>query len=178
MIFLWSWIYMNLTKIFTDSCEVILYKGQWIYPIFKCGWNGFQKVKEQSLYNDEIKQCEKINVFIRDPLLRWRGGINKYSQLNNIENDDIVRQIENDKLVDKHWLPQYFWIMHLSKFYDGDIQLLPMSAIPHSRKNETPNKKPVRTLKDYGKEDNVLLSMCNSTYNIKEVLNKVKNVLS
>ncbi len=169
---------MNLTKIFTDSCEVILFQGKWIYPIFKCGWNGFQKVKEQSIYDEQIKNLKQIDIFIRDPSLRWRGGINKYSQLNKIDNEEIVKQIEQNKLVDKHWLPQYYWIMHLSKFYNGDIKLLPMSAIPHDRKNETPNKKPVRMLSDYGREDKVLLSMCDGVYNIKEVLNKVRNVLS
>ena len=56
---------MDLSKIFTDDCEVIFYNKQWIYPIFKCGWNGFQKVKEESKYNKEIGELENINVFIR-----------------------------------------------------------------------------------------------------------------
>ena len=169
---------MDLSKIFTDDCEVIFYNKQWIYPIFKCGWNGFQKVKEESKYNQEISELENINVFIRDPLQRWRGAINKYAQLNNMSNEDVVSKIETEGLVDKHWVSQYYWIMHLSKFYKGEIMLLPMSAIPHDRKNETPNKKPVRNISDYGKEDKILLTMVNVSWKITDVLNKVKNVLS
>ena len=169
---------MNLSSVFTDRCEVILYKGQWIYPIFKCGWWGFQLAKEESKYNEDIGQLENINIFIRDPLKRWHSAINKYAQLNNMHNEEVVTQIEQDGLVDKHWVPQYYWIMHLSKFYKGKVSLLPMDEITHERNNETVNKKPTRTLNDYGKEDKILVTMCNQTYTITEVLNKVKNVLS
>ena len=169
---------MNLSKIFTDRCEVILYQGQWIYPIFKCGWEGFQRVKEDSKYDKEISNLTSIKVFIRDPLQRWHGAVNKYAQLNGMDNEEVVTQIQEGSLVDTHWVPQYYWIMHLSKFYKGEIMLLPMSAIPHDRKNETPNKKYARTLSDYGKQDEILLSMCNVSYKIKVLLNTVKNVLS
>ena len=169
---------MNLSNVFTDKCEVILYKGEWIYPIFKCGWAGFQLAKEESRYNEDISELENIKIFIRDPIQRWHGAINKYAQLNNMDNEQVVAQIETDGLVDKHWVPQYYWIMHLSKFYEGDVILLPMNAITHNRSNETVNKKPTRKLKDYGKEDKILLTMCNQSYKIGEVLNKVRNVLS
>ena len=49
---------MDLTNVFTDRCEVILYKGEWIYPIFKCGWAGFQYAKEESKYDEDIRELE------------------------------------------------------------------------------------------------------------------------
>ena len=56
---------MNLSNVFTDKCEVILYKGEWIYPIFKCGWAGFQLAKEESRYNEDISELENIKIFIQ-----------------------------------------------------------------------------------------------------------------
>jgi|TARA_E500000318_G_C3562614_1_gene214163 hypothetical protein len=169
---------MDLTSVFTDRCEVILYKGQWIYPIFKCGWSGFQYAKEESKYDEEIGTLETINVFIRDPDQRWHGAVNKYAQLNNMSNEQVVTLIEREGLVDKHWVPQYFWIMHLRKFYLGDITLLPMEAITHERNNPTPNKKPTRAVKGYGENDRILIKMCNQTHNITDVLKKARYVLS
>ena len=75
---------MDLSNVYTGDCEIILYDNKWIYPIFKAGWTGLQRVKEDSRVNNEITgTAGNIFVHIRDPHKRFVGAINKYSQIHN-----------------------------------------------------------------------------------------------
>ena len=171
---------MDLSNLYTGDCEIILYDNKWIYPIFKAGWTGLQRVKEDSRVNNEITgTAGNIFVHIRDPHKRFVGAINKYSQIHNKPIPDILERIQNNHLSDRHWLPQYNWLQHLSKYHDGDITLLDMHHLPfNSSVGEVPNKKPVQVLEHYVKADKILLTMCNTTTHIRNIIKEVNNVLS
>jgi len=40
----------------------------WIYPIFKNGWNGFRRAKEESKFNEQIKDVDNLKVYLRHPV--------------------------------------------------------------------------------------------------------------
>ena len=92
---------MDLTSVFTDRCEVILYKGQWIYPIFKCGWSGFQYAKEESKYDEEMKSMQtKVEELSRNhdvQLKKLQDNLTqlheKYQKMEEGKNAEIQRAV-------------------------------------------------------------------------------------
>jgi hypothetical protein len=166
-------------KILNTDCEIIRMGQDWIYPIFKNGWNGFRLAKEESRFNEHISEVEMINIYIRNPVARFSSGVNKYAQLHGMEPDMVVQQIESEGLTNRHWMPQWYWLLHLSKYYKKDVKILPMSAIPHARTKETPNKKQIRVLEDYVSVDLYLMDRwMNSTVNLIQLIKESRHVLS
>ena len=118
-------------------------------------------------------------MFLRDPRERFVSGVNKYAQIHNLEPSDVVDKIEQGELTDRHWVPQYYWLMHLSKYYNKDVKLLPMSDIPHNKRNLLKNKKPVRVIEKYTLVDHfIMAAFLNTTTNLKELIKECRNVLS
>ncbi len=166
-------------KILTTDCEIIRMGQDWIYPIFKNGWNGFRRAKEESKVNEQIADVDIINVYLRHPVSRFVSGVNKYAQTNKLDPDDVVDKIQIEGLTDRHWMPQWYWLLHLSKYYKKDVKLLPMSAIPHNRKKQTPNKKQVRVLEDHiGVDLHIMNNWLNTTINLEKVITGSRHVLS
>jgi hypothetical protein len=161
------------------DCEIIRMGNDWIYPIFKNGWNGFRHAKEESKFNEQIADVGLINIYLRNPVSRFNSGVNKYAQDNGMEPDDVVYKIETEGLTNRHWMPQWYWLLHLSRYYKKSVRLLPMSAIPHTRKNETQNKKQVRVLDDHVAVDLHLMDRwLNTTTDLAKVLEESRHVLS
>jgi hypothetical protein len=166
-------------KILNTDCEIIRMGQNWIYPIFKNGWNGFRHAKEESKFNEHISEVDLINIYLRNPVSRFSSGVNKYAQLHSMEPDTVVHQIKTEGLTDRHWMPQWYWLLHLSRYYKKDVRILPMSAIPHDRKKETPNKQQVKVLYDHVEVDLYLIDKwMNRTANLVQVIKESRHVLS
>ena len=163
---------MDLSNIITTDCEIIRMGDEWIYPIFKNGWNGFRRAKEESKFNKEIKDVDMNNIYLRHPVERFISGVNKYAQLHKLEPEDVVDKIEREGLTNRHWMPQWYWLLHLSKYYKGDVKLLPMSAIPHNRKDKSPyGKKLVRVLEEHiGVDLYIMNNYLNTTAKLETVV--------
>ena len=90
---------------------------------------------------------------------------------------------ENCKLINKHFAPQYVWLMHLQKFHKGTVTLYPFKDIKKFTKKHThkwstlsaTEKEPVAQIEEFVDKDFLLLKYLNKTLTIKELL---KNVLS
>ena len=169
----------NLNDILNTDCEVIRMGEDWIYPIFKNGWNGFRRAKEESKFNEQSKDVDNLKVYRRHPVSRFVSGVNKYAQLNDLEPEAVVDMIQTEGLTNRHWIPQWYWLLHLSKYYKKEIELLPMSAIPHNRKKETPNKKQIRVLEDHIAVDLYIMNNWLGTkVNLETVIKESRHVLS
>ena len=59
---------MDLNNILNTNCEVIRMGDDWIYPIFKNGWNGFRRAKEESKFNEQIKEVDNLKDQEREEL--------------------------------------------------------------------------------------------------------------
>ena len=102
---------------------------------------------------------------------------------NKVEVEDTWNLIAQNKLINKHFAPQYVWLMHLQKFHKGTVTLYPFKDIKKFTKKHThkwstlsaTEKEPVAQIEEFVDKDFLLLKYLNKTLTIKELL---KNVLS
>lgn len=116
-------------KLTTADCEVIKFSKKLnIYTIFKNGRSSLTIYADRNnlpiIKNKEISNLKNITVYVRDPLERFVSGVNTFFYQNQLKiNDNNLKKIDNLEIVDRHFMPQSFWLMHLYKFYRGDIIL-------------------------------------------------------
>lgn len=122
-------MYKSWTRLFLADCEVIKFSTSLnIYPIYKNGRSSLKQYAELNNFpivkNKEIAMLDDINIYIRDPLERFVSGVHTFCYLNNCKiNYDILEKIDKSKIVNQHFLPQCFWLMHLFKFFKKNINV-------------------------------------------------------
>jgi hypothetical protein len=131
-------MFKNLTDILTADCEVIqLPNDQFVYPIFKNGRSSLVeyawKNKLKILKNKEISDCKKITIFLRSPKDRFASGVHTFFNLTNSQciDENILKKVESFDIVDRHFAPQYLWLFHLLKYFDGIVELKPVDDLYH-----------------------------------------------
>ena len=174
---------MKLTNILSGDCIVCKIKSRAVYPIFRVGSMSLKAEASKTYTNEKIKFAN-IDVLIRDPGDRFVSGVNEYARQINADVESTWQQIYDGKIIDKHFAPQYVWLMHLQKFHTGTVTLYPFKDIKkftklHKDKWEYTNrprkKVDVALLKDFVEKDYKLLEHLNKTLTLKDLL---KNVLS
>tara|TARA_B100001057_G_scaffold412887_1_gene429197 strand:- start:1805 stop:2326 length:522 start_codon:yes stop_codon:yes gene_type:complete len=173
---------MNWNNILSSDCTVCKLGPRMVYPIFRCGFTSIRATADKTYVNEEIK-TKNIDVLIRDPADRFMSGVNEYARQNKVEVEDTWNLIAQNKLIDKHFAPQYVWLMHLQKFHKGTVTLYPFKDIKKFTKKHThkwstvsaTEKEPVAQIEEFVDKDFLLLKYLNKTVTIKELL---KNVLS
>jgi len=125
-----SKIFKNLKNILTADCEVIKLKdSQYVFPIFKNGRSSLTQYAEKNnlkvFKNKEILNLKKIKVFLRSPRDRFVSGVHTffYQNHNGLINKKILKKIENFDIVDRHFMPQYIWLLHLHRYFKGEIKI-------------------------------------------------------
>lgn len=126
----------DLTDILTADCEVIKFNDeQFFYPIFKNGSSSLTMYTEENnlniLKNKEISSLKKITVFLREPKERFVSGVYTFFYLTNNQliDDTILKKIESCDIIDRHFVPQYVWLLHLYKYFKGLIEFRPVSEL-------------------------------------------------
>lgn len=126
----------NWIKIITADCEVIEFPGNiFIYPIFKNGRSSLDiysaRKKFNRYVNHQISKLTNIKIYLRDPVERFISGVYTFFYFTNSQKVDpkILQQIENFKIVDRHFVPQYLWLLHLYKFYKGNVEFRPVQEL-------------------------------------------------
>lgn len=129
-------MFKNLSDILTTDCEVYEFKkNTFFYPIFKNGRSSLQifaQKKKLKLYkNEELRNLKKIKIFLRSPQERFVSGVWTYFYFtnNHILDETILKKIENFKIIDKHFVPQYIWIFHLYKYFKGLIEIVSVDEL-------------------------------------------------
>jgi hypothetical protein len=122
-------MFKNLTDILTADCEVIRFNDeQFVYPIFKNGRSSLTTYGKKNnllfLKNKEISNCKKITVFLRSPIERFVSGVHTFFYLTNNQliDTDVLLKIENFEIINRHFIPQYLWLFHLHKYFNGLIE--------------------------------------------------------
>jgi|TARA_R110002153_G_scaffold266459_1_gene429797 hypothetical protein len=136
---------------------------------------------DKTYVNSHIAKCKHIDVMIRDPGDRFVSGINEYSRQNNLNIEETWKLVEQGKLVDRHFAPQYMWLLHLYKFYKGTVTILPFDHIKqitsvHERKDDI--NKPVPLLKSFLNMDHAIVEHYNETFELGRLIERYRNVLS
>jgi len=110
-------------KLFTTECNVIDIENFTVYPIFRVGWTSLTSLTKKIYTNGEISNCKKITVLIRNPNDRFISGLNYYCKSNKLNINETYKLVQQGKLIDRHFVPQYMWLLHLYKFYKGPITI-------------------------------------------------------
>jgi hypothetical protein len=135
-------MFKNLTEILTADCEVVKFDAeQFFYPIFKNGRSSLIMYAGTNnlplLKNKEISNLKKITVFLRSPKERFVSGVYTFFYLTNNQliDKNILKKIESFDIVNRHFIPQYIWLLHLYKYFNGIVEFKPvlelLSLIPN-----------------------------------------------
>ena len=169
-------------KLLNTDCTVVNVGEHTVYPIFRNGYSSLMSVANRTYVNEKIADCKHIDILIRDPGDRFISGLNEYCNRNTLDVKQTWQLVEQDKLVDRHFAPQYMWLFHLYKFYKGTVTLKPFSFIKkitktHINKYRT-EKVPVALLKSFVDVDYELIKNYNDSMELGELIKRYRNVLS
>jgi hypothetical protein len=166
-------VFKNLTDVLTTDCEVIKFNNeQYFYPIFKNGRSSLTIYAGTNnlplLKNKEISNLKKITVFLRSPEERFVSGVYTffYFTNNRLIDENILKKIESFDIIDRHFIPQYLWLLHLHKYFKGIIEFKPVSElynlIPNRDGPWTNNPTPWKIITQ--EEKNKILSIKHKKY--------------
>lgn len=120
--------------IFPDRCEIleIVPSQRYVFPIYK---NGSSSLYESGFrVIDDVASIQQVDVFVRDPYERFLSGVHSYLQYATAQDPKLDRytalKFVNEYLfLNRHYAPQFHWLVNLQRFNTGKIRLLPMDAI-------------------------------------------------
>ena len=173
-------MFKNLTDILTVDCEVVKFDTeQFFYPIFKNGRSSLKIYAGKNnlllLKNKEISNLKKITVFLRSPKERFVSGVYTFFYFTNKQliDEKILKKIESFDIIDRHFIPQYLWLLHLHKYFKGIIEFKPVlelyNLIPNRDGPWTDNTHPWKAITQ--EEKGKILSIKHEKY--IEVDNKI-----
>jgi len=189
-------------SLFPDRCEVIeiIPAQRYVYAIFKNGHSSLSSYQiannPRVLVNQQIKKIKSVDVIIRNPYDRLISGINTYIQHTIKENPSLdLATVEwfaqNYLYLDRHYCPQFFWLLNLSRYTNVDtiLNLLPISAISEiTGRNDKPigvadiSNELVKKLSQiknnemYQRIDTVIFELIGQSMTFNEILQKIKIV--
>lgn len=117
--------------IFPDRCDVLEIDSQrYVYPIFKNGSSALKSVQHRVLGNDEIKQINTVDVFVRDPYERFLSGVQTYLRYNpHLHRETALHFISEYLFLNRHFCPQFHWLVNLQRHARVNMRLLPIAQI-------------------------------------------------
>jgi hypothetical protein len=169
-------------KLLATDCCVLGIKDYTIYPIFRVGSTSLKAASDRVYVNEDIRSCKHINVMLRDPGERFISGLNEYSRIHSMDIKETWHLVKQGKLIDRHFSPQYIWLLHLYKFYRGEVTLRSFDFINnitdiHRRKDSTTKKK-IPVLKEYIKIDQRIMKHIGQRLEIGKIIEEHIHVLS
>ena len=128
---------MYWSKLLNTTCEAIRVEpyGFVTYPIYKNGrtslWEYATDNNCKTFINEELKTLDHIIVYLRNPLERFISGVHTYLEFENLgsQEDTILKQIEEMTVCDRHFVPQFIWLIHLSKYFKGTVRIDSVSEL-------------------------------------------------
>ena len=169
-------------KLLNTDCKVFALGDNFVYPIMRNGSTSLRAVAGLKYTNNEIKKCQNIIVFLREPADRFVSGINEYCLQNKVDLYQTYNLVQAGKLVDRHFSPQWIWLLHLSKYYKGMISLKSLDDVGayceehlHKSKNKITDIDP---LENFIGVDRVLMKHLGQTVDIVSLIRNCKDALS
>lgn len=120
--------------IFPDRCDVIevVPSQRYVYPIFKNASSSlhFEAIHSdwRIIINEQIRKLSHIEVVLRDPHDRLVSGLNTFVQRvlqdnSELDPNTVVWFAKNYLFLDRHYCPQFFWLINLARYLNPDTQL-------------------------------------------------------
>lgn len=168
-------------KLLNTDCVVVGVGPHIIYPIFRVAQSTLMSVCDRKYVNKEIDSCHHVDVLIREPEERFVSGVNEYCVQHDQNIEQTCKLINQGKLYDRHFTPQYIWLMHLYRFYKGFITIRPfkhISNITDVHLHKSKSKTDVPICERFVAVDRHLTKYYNQTVNIKYLIKKYNYALS
>jgi hypothetical protein len=119
---------------FPDRCEVIevIPSQRYVYPIFKNASSSLYQQANQSKWkikiNAQIQKLNNIEIVLRNPQQRLISGFNTFVQHTIRDHPDldlttVIWFAKNYLFLDRHYCPQFFWLINLSRYISVDALL-------------------------------------------------------
>ena len=169
-------------NLINTDCVVVDIGEVTVYPIFRNGSTSLLDSCDRIHVNDQINDCENIEILIRNPDDRFISGINMYSEQNDLSVEETWSKARRGTLVDRHFCPQYIWLLHRYKFYKGTVILRKFEHIKaltsiHRKKSKI-KKKQVPILNNFVSGDHRLMRLIDRPMDLKNLVERYKHVLS
>lgn len=180
--------------LYSDNLIVVKIGTEHIFPIFKNGSTSlFQHCNEFGGMQFNISELndisDNITVIIRDPVERLKSGLatviyNLKTQHPFLDQNTIEFLLKQYLYLDIHYIPQFHWILNLSRFINPEIKLhlKPMSYLKKITSfNETPIKTDKVEVSDelaqdlYLQLDTILYNQIGKKLTFKEIVSIIKN---
>ena len=174
-------MHLHWNNLLNTDCVVVDVDTHSIYPIFRVGHTSLMYACQKKYVNSEIKKLDHIDIMIREPEERFVSGVNKYCKDNKLNVESTWKKINNGTLQDRHFAPQYVWLLHLYKWYKGSITIWPFNKIKditdvHHAKSK--KKIDVPVVESLVAVDRHLIKYYNKTLDIGYLIKKYKHALS
>jgi hypothetical protein len=190
-------MFKNWLKLVTTDCRVIqLSDTMFVYPMYKNGSTSLEYYSKKNhlniFKNKEISKLKNITVFLRNPIDRFISGVHSYLEYEKIKDiDKELKKIERFEILDRHFIPQYFWLLHLLKYFNGDLEIKSVSdlyaLIPNRgtpvdvRKITEERKEKIRSV-NYKKciavDEQIIKKYMNKNVKLKKLIKEFKNAVS
>ena len=168
-------------KLFNTDCEVYKIGNHHVYPIFRNGSSSLQLVCEKIISNERLAKCVNIHVLIRDPAQRFQSGLNQYCNVyHGLDVLETLEKVKKGELIDRHFSPQWTWLLHLYKFYKGNVTLRAFDHIGDYcdvHVNKSKYKTKVQAPKQFLEIDYNLTRYFEQTIELETIVNEFRNVL-
>jgi len=189
-------MFKNWTNIFTTDCSVIkMLNGECVYPIFKNGRSSLNEYalenKLKILKNEQLSTLKEITIFLRDPVERFISGVHTVLEFEDIiDVPAFLKKIENLTFYNRHFIPQVYWLLHLLKYFKGNVKLLPVEELyniipnrnaPNINKLTAERKQQILSIKhkNYIQADQRLMHRyLGKTVELKTIIEEFRYVLS
>lgn len=122
------------TELFPDLCEVVEMPlhNQYVYLIQKNGNSSlrFQQARDNLAVftNNQIRALDYVDVYIRNPRVRYVSGVNTYLQHLQRDHPELDSATafwfaKRYKFLNTHYLPQFHWLANLSRYLRSDAKI-------------------------------------------------------
>lgn len=168
-------------KLLNTDCVVVDVGSHTVYPIFRVGRSTLMSVCDKQYINKEIDHCSHVDILIRDPEERFVSGVNEYCRQHNLDVETTWNEINAGRIHDRHFTPQYVWLLHLYKWYKGFITIRPfehITNITEMHKHKSESKIDVPVIESFVAVDRHLTDHYNETVNIGYLIKRYRHALS
>lgn len=119
--------------IFPDRCDVleIVPSQRYIYPIFKNASSTLYNAGFRCVDHSELADIKNIEVLVRNPFERFISGVQTYiDKLDpDLDRDTVLYFIENNLFLNRHFCPQFHWLVNLRRFTDAQLNIKPLHYV-------------------------------------------------
>lgn len=126
--------------IFPDECNVLeVAPNRYVYPIFKNGSSALLGSGYKILDKNALADIKTVEVFVRDPVDRFVSGVQSFLQHLPAELDrqTALHFIGEYLFLNRHYAPQFHWLVNLQRYTRASIKLSPVSDISGLARNLT-----------------------------------------